>query len=120
MDDAVGATITRTSARTLYWTVTTDKQVTNTPQVALLAPNHAPTATTVWFTATWHTGETVTDPGTPAEAHIRTLRALVAGPQGPTIGAPLVAPGVGEYSTWVRVTTNTDSMDLQGALLEIE
>lgn len=120
METAVGAKITRTSARTLYWTVATDKQVTSAPQVALLGPRHSPTTTTQWYTATWHSGETVTGEGTEKEAHTRTLRALVAGPEGPTIGAPLVAPAPGEYSTWVRLTTNTDTMDLQGALLEVQ
>lgn len=119
MQNAVGAEITRTSARTLYWEVTTDATVAGTPQVAILGLRHTPNAATVWTTAQWDGAETVTGAGTPEEAHTRRLRLLVAGPQGPTVGSPLVVPGTGEYSTWVRVATATDTIEVQGSLLYI-
>lgn len=119
MDAAVGAEITRTSARTLYWTVTTDDSVTGAPKVAILGPRDTPSSTTTWTDATWTGAEVITGDGTPEEAHVRRLSLLVAGPNGPTTGSPLVVPTTGEHSTWVRVSTTTDQVELQGALLHI-
>lgn len=116
---AVGAEITATTARTLRWTIVTEAAVTGTPQVAILGLRHTPNATTVWTNAQWDGADVPANVGTPNETHTRTLRMLVAGPQGPTVGSPLVVPAVGEYSTWVRVSTATDTLDLQGDILAI-
>jgi hypothetical protein len=114
---AVGAEITRTSARTLYFDVTTAEAATGTPQVAILGVRSQPDATTVWKDAAWVGPDVVTLEGTPDETHTRRMGVLVAGPQGPTIGAPLVLPAKGEYSTWVGVSTGTDRVEVQGSLL---
>lgn len=116
---AVGAQITRTSARTLFWTVTTTEAVTGVPQVAILGVRHAPDALTVWRNAAWAGDDVATDVGTANERHTRRLALLVAGPQGPTTGSPLVVPGRGEYSTWVGVSTGTDRVEEPGGLLSI-
>lgn len=112
--DTIGAELTVTSTRTLYWTATTDVEITGTPQIAILGVQARPSASTTWANAAWEGAETVA-----AGKHTRRLSALVAGPNGPTTGSPIVVPAAGEYSTWVRLTTSTERIEVQGQLLAV-
>jgi hypothetical protein len=113
--DTIGAELTVSSARTLYWTVTTDATVTTVPKVAFLDVWDNPTAATVWNTGTWTGPETVT--GT---EHVRTFSVLVAGPAGPVTGSPVVLPAVGEYGTWVRVGTSTEQIEIPAQIVTVK
>jgi hypothetical protein len=117
MGTAIGGYLTRTGAKTFYWDLTTDVSLGSpTPMVALLADTAVPTATTVWTTAAWSTAEVINSDGT----HTRRLKMLVAGPNGPTLGSPLVAPAVGEYDTWVRVDTATERIEVRAQMLAVQ
>lgn len=110
----IGASLTLTSTRTLYWTAETDVTVTGNAYVAILGDYEEPDATTVWTQATWTGPEVVT-----GNVHTRVLSLLVAGPNGPTTGSPKVIPAAGEYSTWVRLTTSTEQIEVPGQLLVV-
>lgn len=110
----IGATLTLTSTRTLYWDLTTDSTISGTPMVAILPAGAEPTSTTVWATATWDGGETVTN-----GIHTRRLSLLVAGPNGPTNGSPTVVPSAGEYSTYIRLDTSSERIEVPSDLLVV-
>lgn len=112
--DTIGASITLTSTRTLYWELSTDVTVTGTPKVAILGAYEEPTATTIWHDAAWEGSETVV-----GDVHTRRLSALVAGPSGPITGGPIVVPAGGEYSTWVRFDTSSERVEVPGQLLVV-
>jgi hypothetical protein len=113
--DTIGAELTVSSARTLYWTVTTDATVTGIPKIAFLDVWDNPTATTVWNSATWTGPETVD-----GNVHTRTMSLLVAGPNGPTGGGPIVLPAAGEYGTWVRVNTATEQIEIPAQVVAVK
>lgn len=112
--DTIGAYLTLSSTRTLYWTVETDVTVTGNPAVAIISEYEEPGPTTVWTPATWTGPEVVT-----GNVHTRVLSLLVAGPNGPTTGSPKVVPTGGEYSTWVRFMTSTEQIEVPGQLLVV-
>lgn len=113
-DDAVGAILTVTSARTLYWTAETDIALTGDPKIAILGAYKTPDTNTVWSTAVWE-GADVEVNG----VHTRRFSRLVAGPNGPTTGDPLVV-SKGEHSTWARLGTAIEQIEVEGQLLVVE
>lgn len=114
----IGASITLTSARTLYWDAVSDAAANGNAAVAIIDSFTEPTLTTIWSAATWVGPDVATNVGTPTESHTRRLSLLVAGPGGPTLGSPLVLPG-GEYGTWVRITTTTERIEVPALLLVV-
>jgi hypothetical protein len=119
MADTIGASITLTSTRTLYWDVVTDAIVNGNPAVAIIDSFDEPDPATVWNNATWVGPDVAEDVGTPSEKHTRRLSLLVAGPAGPTTGNPVVVPAGGEYGTWVRVNTTSERIEVPADLLVV-
>ena len=112
--DPIGLYMTATSTRTATVTVTAEEALSGSVYLAFVDPDTHPDTDTTWNEATWSGTDTDNGDGT----HTRPCELLVAGPDGLMTGSPVVVP-VGEWDTWVRLTTSTERIEFKALMLVV-
>lgn len=111
--------MTATTTRRLMWAVTgetaDDPRITGTVWAGFTPSGTYPNAGTVWHDTAW-----IGQPTQTATGWERRVSLLVAGPDGPTQGEPVVlAPGT--WTPWVRVEAGVERWEFgQPGLLVME
>lgn len=91
-------------AEYFYWTVSARNPITFSVFVAFLKDGVSPGANTRWSAATWFDGVST----------LRTMRALVAGPNCSSLPVGAVQLPIGEFVPWIKIASDPEAIILKG------